>query len=161
MDIILDQFLNVEIMLKVWPLLLRGLGTTLWLCLIVVPLGLVGGLVAALASTSKQRCDPLASHCARRFLSRNPAACPVDPALLRFAVRWYSPRSYRSRRPRLSAQHLELLRRNLSRRHRECRPRAVGSRALHRPWLGQTLPSSSCRKPSATCCPISFQTRSK
>jgi len=51
-DIILNQFLNFEIMQKVWPLLLRGLGTTLWLCVIVIPLGLVGGLVAALATTS-------------------------------------------------------------------------------------------------------------
>ena len=55
MDVILQQFLNFEIMQKVWPLLLRGLGTTLWLCVIVIPPGLVGGLVAALASTSPRR----------------------------------------------------------------------------------------------------------
>lgn len=54
MDIVLQQFLNIEIMQKVWPLLLRGLGTTLWLCLIVIPLGLVGGLVAALATSSSR-----------------------------------------------------------------------------------------------------------
>ncbi len=42
MDVILQQFLNFEIMQKVWPLLLRGLGTTLWLCLIVIPPGLIG-----------------------------------------------------------------------------------------------------------------------
>lgn len=54
MDIILQQFLNFEIMQKVWPLLLRGLGTTLWLCLIVIPPGVIGGLVAALASTSRR-----------------------------------------------------------------------------------------------------------
>lgn len=52
MDIVLHQFLNLEIMQKVGPLLLRGLGTTLWLCVIVIPLGLIGGLVAALATTS-------------------------------------------------------------------------------------------------------------
>lgn len=52
MDIVLQQFLNFEIMLKVWPLLLRGFGTTLVLCAVVIPLGLVGGLVAALASNS-------------------------------------------------------------------------------------------------------------
>lgn len=52
MDVVLHQFLNVEIMQKVWPLLLRGLGTTLWLCVIVIPLGLVGGLLAALATSS-------------------------------------------------------------------------------------------------------------
>ena len=55
MDTILHQFLNFEIMQKVWPLLLRGLGTTLWLCIIVIPLGLVGGLIAALATTSSRR----------------------------------------------------------------------------------------------------------
>ena len=43
MEQILEQFLNFEIMLKVWPLLLRGLGTTLYLCLLVIPLGLAGG----------------------------------------------------------------------------------------------------------------------
>ncbi len=55
MDVILQQFLNFEIMQKVWPLLLRGLGTTLWLCVIVIPPGLVGGLLVALASTSERR----------------------------------------------------------------------------------------------------------
>lgn len=55
MDMILHQFLNLEIMQKVWPLLLRGLGTTLYLCLLVIPLGLVGGLVAAVLSTSRNR----------------------------------------------------------------------------------------------------------
>ncbi len=54
MDVVLHQFLNVEIMQKVWPLLLRGLGTTLWLCVIVIPLGLIGGLLAALATTSSR-----------------------------------------------------------------------------------------------------------
>lgn len=54
MDVVLQQFLNIEIMQKVWPLLLRGLGTTLWLCLIVIPLGLAGGLVAALATSSSR-----------------------------------------------------------------------------------------------------------
>ena len=40
MEMILQQFLNFEIMRKVWPLLLRGLGTTLYLCALVIPLGL-------------------------------------------------------------------------------------------------------------------------
>jgi polar amino acid transport system permease protein len=54
MDLILQQFFNFSIMEKVWPLLLRGLGTTLWLCALVIPLGLIGGLAVALASISKQ-----------------------------------------------------------------------------------------------------------
>ena len=55
MDLVLQQFFNFEVMQKVWPLLLRGLGTTLWLCLIVIPLGLVGGMLVALAITSGRR----------------------------------------------------------------------------------------------------------
>ena len=55
MDQILQQFLNLEIMLKVWPLLLRGLGTTAYLCVLVIPLGLVGGLAVALLSLSRRR----------------------------------------------------------------------------------------------------------
>ena len=55
MDVVLQQFLNIQNMQKVWPLLLRGLGTTLWLCVIVIPLGLIGGLLAALATNSSRR----------------------------------------------------------------------------------------------------------
>ena len=55
MDLVVQQFFNLEIMLKVWPLLLRGLGTTAMLCLFVVPLGIVGGLAISLASLSPQR----------------------------------------------------------------------------------------------------------
>lgn len=55
MDVLLQQFLNLEIMQKVWPLLLRGFGTTLMLCAIVIPLGLAGGLLVALATRSERR----------------------------------------------------------------------------------------------------------
>jgi polar amino acid transport system permease protein len=55
MDQILQQFLNVEIMLKVWPLLLRGLGTTLYLCVLTIPLGLIGGLAVALLLLRRSR----------------------------------------------------------------------------------------------------------
>ena len=55
MEQILQQFLNFEIMLKVWPLLLRGLGTTAYLCALVIPLGLAGGLMVALLSLSRSR----------------------------------------------------------------------------------------------------------
>jgi polar amino acid transport system permease protein len=52
MDVISQQFLNLAIMQKVLPLLLRGLATTLWLCAIVIPLGLIGGFLAALSCAS-------------------------------------------------------------------------------------------------------------
>jgi polar amino acid transport system permease protein len=55
METILQQFLNVEIMQKVFPLLLRGLGTTAYLCALVIPLGLAGGLIVALLSLSRRR----------------------------------------------------------------------------------------------------------
>ncbi len=52
MDLIAHQFFNLDIMRQAWPLLLRGLTTTLLICLAVIPLGLVGGLLVALASRS-------------------------------------------------------------------------------------------------------------
>jgi polar amino acid transport system permease protein len=55
METILQQFLNFEIMQKVFPLLLRGLGTTAHLCALVIPLGLAGGLLVALLSLSQRR----------------------------------------------------------------------------------------------------------
>lgn len=48
-----QQFLNLDIMGQALPLLLRGLGQTLLLTLLVVPLGLAGGLVAALLTRSR------------------------------------------------------------------------------------------------------------
>lgn len=55
MELVAHQFLNLDIMRQAWPLLLRGLGMTLLLCLAVIPLGLAGGLVVALASLSGSR----------------------------------------------------------------------------------------------------------
>lgn len=55
MEALLHQFFNVEIMKQAWPIMLRGAGLTLLLCLAVIPLGLIGGLVVALASTAKRR----------------------------------------------------------------------------------------------------------
>ena len=55
MELIAQQFFNLEIMQRVWPLLLRGLGTTAYLCVLVIPLGLAGGLGVALISLSRRR----------------------------------------------------------------------------------------------------------
>lgn len=52
---VFQQFLNPEIVSKVWLYLLKGLGTTALLSLMVVPLGLASGLaVAALWSLRKR-----------------------------------------------------------------------------------------------------------
>ena len=50
MEAIAQQFFNIAIMQRALPLLLMGLQQTLVLCLLVVPLGLVGGLSFALLS---------------------------------------------------------------------------------------------------------------
>jgi polar amino acid transport system permease protein len=55
MQEIAQQFLNIEIMLKVWPLLMRGFATTLYLCALTIPLGLIGGLGVALILLSRSR----------------------------------------------------------------------------------------------------------
>lgn len=55
MNDLIDNFFNLEILAQTWPFLLAGLWVTLKLCLVVIPLGLAGGLLLALASTSRLR----------------------------------------------------------------------------------------------------------
>ncbi|MBJ3777264.1 amino acid ABC transporter permease [Acuticoccus mangrovi] len=55
MDALLDQFFNVTIMTQAWPMLLRGLAMTALICLIVIPLGLLAGIAAALLSLAERR----------------------------------------------------------------------------------------------------------
>ncbi|MEJ8475389.1 amino acid ABC transporter permease [Roseibium algae] len=55
MEQFLFQFFNLDIMIHAWPIMLRGFGMTLLLCAVVIPMGLVGGLLVALASTTPQR----------------------------------------------------------------------------------------------------------
>jgi polar amino acid transport system permease protein len=55
MDALLEQFFDVGIMVQAAPLILRGLGTTLLLCAIVIPLGLIGGLGTALLGLAPSR----------------------------------------------------------------------------------------------------------
>jgi polar amino acid transport system permease protein len=54
-DAILQQFFNLDIMAKSLPLVLKGLGMTLLICAVVIPLGALGGLIAALGSVSRNR----------------------------------------------------------------------------------------------------------
>jgi len=55
MEAILRQFFDIGIMAQAAPLILRGLGMTLLVCAAVVPLGLAGGLMVALAGSSRRR----------------------------------------------------------------------------------------------------------
>jgi len=54
MDRIVNQFFNLEIMVAAWPTVLQGLGMTVLICLAVIPMGLGGGLLAALGSTARR-----------------------------------------------------------------------------------------------------------
>ncbi len=55
MEALLRQFFNIEIMAQAAPLIFRGLGMTLLVCAAVVPLGLAGGLMVALAGRAHAR----------------------------------------------------------------------------------------------------------
>jgi polar amino acid transport system permease protein len=55
MDLVLESFFDTEIMRQALPLLLRGLWMTLLLCLVVIPLGILGGLALAIIGTSRAR----------------------------------------------------------------------------------------------------------
>jgi polar amino acid transport system permease protein len=55
MELFRQQFLNLDIMRQAWPLILQGFEMTLLLCLAVIPLGLAGGLLVAIASLSRHR----------------------------------------------------------------------------------------------------------
>jgi len=49
----IEAFFNIEIMKAAWPIVLTGLWNTILLSLIVVPLGLLGGLILALLASIK------------------------------------------------------------------------------------------------------------
>jgi len=51
----IETFFNIAILKAAWPILLSGLGTTLALSALVVPLGLAGGIGIALLSTVRRR----------------------------------------------------------------------------------------------------------
>jgi polar amino acid transport system permease protein len=55
MQSLIDGFFNTKILVEAMPYLLQGLGMTLLLCAVALPLGLAGGLLLALASTSRRR----------------------------------------------------------------------------------------------------------
>ena len=51
----LQAFVSREVLEQSWPILWQGLQVTLWLSLVVVPLGLIGGVILALLSTVRSR----------------------------------------------------------------------------------------------------------
>lgn len=63
MELLYENFFNLAIMKEAFPLLARGLGVTLLLCLAVIPLGLAGGLSIAIASQVRSRLLRVALIC--------------------------------------------------------------------------------------------------
>ena len=55
MEAIVQQFFNLAIMERALPLILAGLEQTILICLLVIPLGLIGGLTFAIISLSRLR----------------------------------------------------------------------------------------------------------
>ncbi len=55
MQAVLEQFFNLDIMARALPLVLQGLRMTLIVCAVVIPLGLLGGLLVALAMRARAR----------------------------------------------------------------------------------------------------------
>ncbi len=55
MEALISGFFNLQILGEALPYLAQGLGMTLLLSLVAIPLGLAGGLALALASTSRNR----------------------------------------------------------------------------------------------------------
>ena len=50
----LQTFFNLDILKAAWPILLAGLGNTVLLSIIVVPLGLIGGLALAMLASARR-----------------------------------------------------------------------------------------------------------
>lgn len=72
MDLIVQNFFNLEIMTQALPLLLRGLKVTALLCLAVIPLGLAGGLIVALLVQTRITALRLAVICLIDFFRAVP-----------------------------------------------------------------------------------------
>ncbi|AYR23592.1 amino acid ABC transporter permease [Herbaspirillum rubrisubalbicans] len=54
MDALLQNFFNLEVYRQVLPFLLGGLWTTVWLSLLVIPIGVISGLLLALLATQSR-----------------------------------------------------------------------------------------------------------
>ena len=57
-----ETFFNLEIIQAAWPIILAGLGNTVLLSLVVVPLGLLGGLGLAMLASVRNCCAKRINH---------------------------------------------------------------------------------------------------
>jgi len=54
-DLFVENFVNLDSLARVWPLLLQGLGLTVLLSVVALPLALLAGLVIAIAYSFRRR----------------------------------------------------------------------------------------------------------
>jgi polar amino acid transport system permease protein len=55
MDKLIEQFFDIDIMIAALPTIVQGMWVTLAICAVVIPMGLIGGLLAAFGMLSSQR----------------------------------------------------------------------------------------------------------
>jgi polar amino acid transport system permease protein len=55
MDKLIEQFFDIDIMITALPTIVQGMWVTLAICAVVIPMGLIGGLLAALGMLSNKR----------------------------------------------------------------------------------------------------------
>jgi polar amino acid transport system permease protein len=53
MDSLIQNFFNIDVVVKYWPMILRGLINTVRLSVIAVPMGIVGGIFMAILTTKR------------------------------------------------------------------------------------------------------------
>jgi polar amino acid transport system permease protein len=55
MDELIEQFFDIDVMIAALPTIVQGMWVTLAICAVVIPMGLIGGLLAAFGMLSSQR----------------------------------------------------------------------------------------------------------
>jgi len=154
----IQTFLNPEIIAAAWPIVLAGLLNTILLSLIVVPLGLFGGLLLALLASVRH---PLVRWPLMAWVDFFRAFPPLVLLVLLFAGLPFAGLELGGFACVAIAFFLntgayygeifarESIRFRPDRSRLRVRPVSAGCR----PWV-----TSCCRRPCATCCPISSPT---
>jgi polar amino acid transport system permease protein len=55
MDELIEQFFDIDVMIAALPTIVQGMWVTLAICAVVIPMGLIGGLLAAFGMLSSRR----------------------------------------------------------------------------------------------------------
>ncbi len=55
METFVQEFFNLDVMARVWPMILAGLRQTALLCAVLIPIGIAGGIATMLLATSRHR----------------------------------------------------------------------------------------------------------